>query len=129
MHVVPHVPQFVAFGWVLDVRLTHAVPHKESPGPVQLHLLALHSVPEGHTTPQEPQFLLSLVTSLQAPVHRVWPVGHWHWPAWQVSLPEQVTPHEPQFVASDCGLVVRLTHAVPHKESPAPVHLHWPPPH
>jgi hypothetical protein len=39
-------------------------------------VLPEHDCPVPHALPQVPQFLLSLVVSVQVPLHEVWPVGH-----------------------------------------------------
>jgi len=49
---------------------------------------------------QVPQWFTSVVTSMQAPPHDVWPAGHVHAPALQDCPAAQALPHMPQFNAS-----------------------------
>jgi hypothetical protein len=80
VHVLPHVPQFVALGCELLITLTHELPHSVRPEDWHVHLLLLHRVPDGQTVPQTAQLLLSLVVSVQTPLQRVCPAGHLHAP-------------------------------------------------
>jgi hypothetical protein len=68
----------------------------------------------GHTAPHAPQFDVSVIMSVQAPLHAVWPSSGQHWPALHGPGPAHATLHAPQFDVS----VWRFTQAPPHVVSP-----------
>src|SRR5205085_2597850 len=73
-----------------------------------------HASPSPHALPHDPQFALSVATSVQAPLQLTVPFmqgfASWHLPPVQAKLAGQVTPHAPQFLPS----VWRFTQRAPH---------------
>jgi hypothetical protein len=80
------------------------------------HLPFEQTWPVGHTLPQPPQLLGSLVVSLQTPLHRISGFVQAQVPFWQLVPPVQLVPHPPQLVGSICS----FTHEAPHCMRPAP---------
>jgi hypothetical protein len=58
-------------------------------------------VPEPQTVPHLPQFALSVLRVLQAPLQAVWSVGHWQTPLTQVAPVAHALPHVPQLTVLD----------------------------
>jgi hypothetical protein len=53
--------------------------------------------PGPQTLVQLPQWLGSVDTSVHAPLHTIWPLGHWHWPELHTAPPgHTLLPHAPQ---------------------------------
>jgi hypothetical protein len=73
----------------------------------------LHVDPIGHTRPHPPQFVASVRTSTQRPLHTICGIGH---TVLHVPLPHapvmQVRPHRPQFAGSVDVSTQRPLHSV-----------------
>jgi hypothetical protein len=78
-----------------------------------------HPRPEGHSVPQVPQLLLSLVRSEHVPAQFDVPFGQVHWLFSQTRLPPQASKQSPQLALFE----VRSTQAPPHCERPLAAHL------
>jgi hypothetical protein len=72
------------------------------------------ALPPLHATPHPPQFLLSVVSSTQVPLHMLGGLLHSQAPATQLAPVGHVLPHAPQFALSSAS----STHEAPHLESP-----------
>src|ERR1043165_8422017 len=63
------------------LRSTHWLPHLTSGGgQVVEQPFDTHAWPAGHTLPQPPQLFGSTAVGIQAPLQKLWPYGHPHWP-------------------------------------------------
>jgi hypothetical protein len=91
---------------------------------IDWHLLAAHVSPTGHTFPQPPQLLGSVVVSLQPVMQHVsvpqggppsQPRADWHMLATQMSPAGQTMPHPPQSFGS---FVVLSQPSVQHASEP-----------
>ena len=78
-----------------------------------------HPRPEGHSVPQVPQLLLSLVRSEHVPAQFDVPFGQVHWLFSQTRLPPHASKQSPQLALFE----VRSTQAPPHCERPLAAHL------
>jgi hypothetical protein len=114
LHGNPHFPQFAGSVSVL----VHESPQSVCPAPHDgsaEHVEYEHWSPVGHTLPQPPQFMGSVVVSVQMPWHEtdglwhVWPPGGMHMPFWHVSPAAQTSPQPPQLFGSE----PRSVHVVP----------------
>jgi hypothetical protein len=77
---------------------------------VVVHTPEEHTSLAWHLVPHAPQLVGSLCVWVHTPRQRSPPLGHWHWPAWQVVPPAQRTPQPPQFRPSVCWFTQPLVH-------------------
>jgi hypothetical protein len=89
----------------------------------------VHDDPPAQTTPQSPQLLSSLVTSMHWPLQDAEPVAHRHEPLEHISPPGHTLPHEPQLFGSPFVSTHRSTQNVrcdAQPETQLPSEQTWP---
>lgn len=107
-----HVPKQIAGVWAAMAQLT------QMPLTQKRAACPLGAAPARQSWPHSPQLATSLVRSLQAPLHAVWPGGHpaeAQFPLTQLWPLAHLVPQAPQF----CGLVWVSTQAPLQSVSPA----------
>ena len=107
---VSDVQTLLSSHWLLveHVGMAHLLSQQAEPGLQSKSVwqaVCFSQIPKAQTSsspqtlPQAPQLSMSLLRSRQLPAQRVWPEAQAHTPDWQVEVPGQSLPHEPQWSA------------------------------